>query len=40
MALKTATKSSTEAARLLKKAMSDKLQFVEACPEYDLKTAN
>ena len=36
-ALKTATRSSTEAARLLKKAMSDKLQFVEACPEDALK---
>lgn len=40
MALKTATRSGTEAARLLKKAMSDKLQFVEARPEDDLKTTN
>jgi ankyrin repeat protein len=38
-ALKTATRSGTEAARLLKKAMSDKLQFVEARPD-DLKTTN
>lgn len=40
MVLKAAAKCNTEVARLLKKALSGKLPFVEACPQDDLKPTN